>query len=353
MYRSTCSRTIKETLWSGNLQYLSLSIPVINPINQVLERKENELSGAINISLTPFSQVGYLIITEQDVDTIGAVTSLFRGTGGTNRLNLGTGWKYRNFAAGVNISYLFGALEYQVLTEFPEEAYRYDHIARNNYSLRGFMYDLGVMYEQPLSKSKRQNTRSLTIGMHYNSSTSFKGDVDYLNMVQNPISGHTDTAAYLVGEDFDGKLPGQFGVGIMLEEMNRLRAGVTFSKVSWSQYENPARPESLEDTWRVSAGIGYTPDAVSITSYLKRVEYRAGGFYKTDYRTLGGEQASEYGVSVGFGFPFVQQRLFSHLNVSLEYGWRGVADSIKENYLRLKLGVNLNDTQWFIKRRYQ
>lgn len=343
----------EEDIWSGNLQYLSLSIPVINPINQLLERKESDLSGAINISISPFSQVGYLVLSSGGIDSIGNVESLFRGTGGTNRLNLGTGWKYKGFAAGINLGYLFGALEYQTLTEFQDIPYGYNHIARNNYSIRGFMYDLGAMYQHQLSRSKRQNARYVTIGMHFNSATSFTGDDDYLDMVQNPITGHTDTAEYRLDARVEGTLPGQFGIGIMIEEANRYRAGLTFTSVSWSKYENSARPEQLDDTWRISGGLGFTPDAASITSYLKRVEYRAGGFYKTDYRTLEGQQASEYGFSVGFGFPFVQQRLFSYLDLSIEYGWRGVADSLKENYLRLKLGVNLNDTQWFIKRRYQ
>jgi hypothetical protein len=297
--------------------------------------------------------VGYLVLSEGEVDSIGDLQSLFRGTGGTNRLNLGTGWKYKGFALGVNLGYLFGALEYQTLTEFLDKDYAYNHIARNNYSIRGFMYDLGAMYQYKIPKSKRQNARNVTLGVHYNSSTSFTGDDDYLNMVENPITQHTDTAEYALGANVNGTLPGQFGIGVMIEEVNRYRAGITFSTVGWSKYENSARPEQLKDTWRVAAGWGFTPDAVSITSYLKRVEYRAGGFYQTDYRTLEGEQAFQYGFSLGFGFPFIQQRLFSYLDVSIEYGWRGVPDSLKENYLRLKLGVNLNDTKWFIKRRYQ
>ena len=344
----------QEDIYSGNLQYLSLSIPVINPINQILERKEVDLSGSINISISPVSQVGYLIISGGDVDSVGTVGSIFRGQGGTNRLNLGTGWKYRGFAVGINLGYLFGALEYQTLTDLTDDVDNaYNHLARNNYTIRGFLYDLGGMYQYQLRKSKRQNLRNVTLGVHFNSATSFTGKDDYLNMVQSPVTGHSDTAEYRLGEPVDGRLPGKFGIGVMIEENNRYKAGLTFTKSSWSKYENSARPEQLKDTWRLAAGWAYTPDAVSITSYLKRVEYRAGGFYGTDFRTLDGEQASEYGVSIGMGFPFIQQRLFSYLNVSIEYGWRGVAESLKENYLRLKLGVNLNDTQWFIKRRYQ
>ena len=346
------SPQFEQDIWSGNLDYLSLSIPLINPINQLLERREVPLSAALNISLAPVSQVGYLITTTGEIDSLGNVESIFRGTGGTNRLNIGGGAKYDRWAAGVNFGFLFGALEYQSATEFQDLDYRYDHIARNNYSIRGFLYDVGVMYEMPLKKSKRQHNRYITFGAHYNGKTSFGGDDDYLNMVTNERTGDTDTAIYLVDAPVDGTLPMQYGIGVMLEESNRMRAGVTFTSTAWGQYENSARPEQLLDTWRVSFGGSYTPDATSITSYLSRVEYRAGGFYSTDPRSIDGTQLREYGFSLGMGFPFVQQRLFSFLDVSFDYGWRGLQDSLKENYLRLRVGINLNDTQWFIKRRF-
>jgi len=138
----------------------------------------------------------------------------------------------------------------------------------------------------------------------------------------------------------------------MFVEDNKFSGGVTFSQSSWGKYTNSARPDKLEDTWKVALGASYTPEYNSITSYLSRVEYRGGLFYQKDPRVFDGTQASEYGASIGMGFPFVQQRFFSFLDLSFEYGWRGVSDGLKENYLRFRVGLNLNDTQWFIKRKF-
>ncbi len=342
----------KEDVWSGNLEYLSLTIPLINPINDILERRKSVLSGAINISLSPYSQVGYLVLSEGDVDTLGNVSSSFRGTGGTNRLNFGTGWKYKNIAFGANIGYLFGAMEYQSETVFEDLVNRYDHLARTEYTFRGFLYDLGVMYDLALNPSKQKNKRTVTFGAHFNGTTSFTGREDYLNMVVNPLYQTSDTAAYVLDGKVEGTLPGQIGFGVMLTESNKFNAGVTFTYTTWGKYENSARPDELDNTWKVAVGGGFTPEYNSITSYMSRVEYRAGAFYQKDPRVFDGTQASEYGASIGFGFPFVQQRYFSYIDISLEYGWRGVSDGLKENYLKFKVGLNLNDTQWFIKRRF-
>jgi tetrahydromethanopterin S-methyltransferase subunit F len=341
-----------QDVWTGNLEYLSLSIPLINPINDILERRKSVLSGAINFSITPFSQVGYLVNSSGDIDSLGNVLSNFRGSGGTNRLNLGTGWKYKNIAVGANIGYLFGAMEYQTETVFDDLVNRYDHISRTNYTFRGFLYDLGIMYDLQLKASKNRAKRAITFGAHFNGTTSFTGKEDYLNMVVNQIYNTSDTAAYVLDGKVDGTLPGQFGIGVMYAQDRKFSAGVTFTYSTWGKYTNSARPDKLANTWKVALGGAYTPEYNSITSYMSRVEYRGGLFYQQDPRVFSGTQATEYGASIGFGFPFVQQRFFSFIDFSFEYGWRGVPDGLTENYLRFRVGLNLNDTQWFIKRKF-
>ena len=82
------------------------------------------------------------------------------------------------------------------------------------------------------------------------------------------------------------------------------------------------------------------------------MEYRAGVFYQTDPRNLEGEQAYRFGITAGAGLPFVFLRSFSYLNIGLEIGRAGTMSTFKENYLRGRIGIVLNDNQWFVKRRY-
>ena len=81
--RSTLKRDpFSSTVWSGDLDYLSLSFPILNPINELLERRERIFSWGVNVSITPYSRVGYSITSDEEFDTLGVVTRSFEGSGG-------------------------------------------------------------------------------------------------------------------------------------------------------------------------------------------------------------------------------------------------------------------------------
>lgn len=342
----------ESSIWSGNIEYFSLSIPLINPINELLEQREKEFTWGLNISLMPHSDVGYFVIAQDHVDSIGTVSRNFQGTGGTFRFNVGNGWKYRGLSAGVNLGYLFGKSEYLIETVFDSLFNNYEHIDLNSTAYEGFLWDIGVMYEFEMPETSRQNRQAFTVGLHYHTDLPISTTSDYLNYVENPFFNDRDTADFRIDASGKGTLPSEFGVGLMYEESTKWRAGVNFTSTPWSNYENESRPETLSDAWRVSVGGAYTPNASSITSFFERAEYRAGFTYAKDPRSIDGEQVTQIALTAGIGMPFVFQRYFSFVNIGLEYGSRGISGSFKENYIRVKLGLSLNDNQWFIKRRY-
>ena len=341
-----------NSVWSGNADYLSLSIPLINPINELLERRDLDFSWGLNISVTPYSEVGYSVRSADFVDSIGVVSRNFQGLGGTNKFNVVNGWKYRSLAVGLKLSYLFGESEYLTETVFDDLFNNYEHVERSNFSVRGWLWSVGAQYDLDLGLSPRQNGRRLTLGVHYNGSNSFTTRGDYINYVQNPFFQTADTARYQVDARSEGTLPSELGVGVRFEETTKWSFGVNYTTTNWSEYVNEARPEDLSDSWRMSGGISYTPDFSSISSFFDRVEYRAGFFYQTDPRSLADEQVDHFGITAGMGMPFVFQRYFSFVNLGLEYGRRGSEDSLKENYLRVRVGITLNDNQWFLKRQF-
>jgi hypothetical protein len=352
--RSALKRdAFSSSVWSGNLDYLSLSFPVLNPINELLERRDRDFGWGVNVSLLPVSRVGYVISSEDVFDSIGVVSRDFQGTGGLYRFNVGNGWRYRNLNAGLNLGYTFGRTTYSAETEFDEISFEYIHIARSDISYRSFFWNAGVQYDIPLKPSKENNRRYLTLGAHYASSQSFDTERDYINYVRNNQLNDADTAVYVTEEAGTGKFPMAFGFGVRFHETNSWSVGLDYTRQGWDDYFNEARPDTLRDTWRIAAGMSYTPDFSSISSYFSRVEYRAGIFYQKDPRMLEGEQAFRYGITLGAGMPFVFLRSFSYLNIGLEYGRAGTEEALKESYFRAKLGLVLNDNQWFLKRRYQ
>ena len=123
-------------------------------------------------------------------------------------------------------------------------------------------------------------------------------------------------------------------------------------RIFWSQYENDAVPEELDNTTRLAVGGYFRPDSRSNDSFLKRVSYRFGAYVQDDPRVLDGQTINNFGLTMGFGLPLSWQRKFSNLNLGFTYGRRSVGDLLSEEFIRLSMGFTFNDKEWFIKRKY-
>ena len=98
-------------------------------------------------------------------------------------------------------------------------------------------------------------------------------------------------------------------------------------------------------------GIEYTPNVRDLKSYLKKVNYRLGGYYKNTNILVGSKQISDYGITFGVGLPVRNNTRF---NVSFELGKRGTNEDylIKETYGLINLSITFYDAPWFFKRKY-
>ena len=116
---------------------------------------------------------------------------------------------------------------------------------------------------------------------------------------------------------------------------------------------------SYEDSSRLSVGGMYIPNYASITSYWKRIAYRAGFRQETSGVIVNSVPLEETGMSFGVSLPLggfysaANVSGYSNLNVGLELGQRGVDTGglVKENFWAVRVGLSLNDL-WFIKRKY-
>jgi hypothetical protein len=115
---------------------------------------------------------------------------------------------------------------------------------------------------------------------------------------------------------------------------------------------NSARPDNLENTFRVGAGFGWIPDANSYASYFQRVEYRVGFYTLSDPRVIEGSQVNARALTVGAGLPLVLQRNIAWIQLGLDIGKRTGGSNLSENYCRAKVGFIFNDNSWFIKGKY-
>lgn len=352
--------TAQTTFWGGNLQYLSLGFPMQSSINEMMERKKKKFRWGAGISLQPYTFVAYDILDSAPhagIDT-ATVNNEYDGRGGTYKLQLANGWRYKAFSLGIKGGFLFGKITNQRAVSFDNLANSYNDLFLDEISLSGFVWNSGAQYDLKLSKNKKDaddenRTKHLVFGVYGNSSQGFRTNSSRLWQRTNSTYLDSDTIRYYQDSIQHGTLPSEFGVGIMYEDFNKLRIGADYSVTNWSGYTNEAKPEIFSNTWRVSVGGEYIPDYSSYNKFSKRLRYRLGGYYGLDPRSLDGEQLSQWGITAGVGLPIILPRqAASYVNFALEYGNFGTT-VLNENFFKLTVGYTLTDNTWFFKRKFE
>ena len=344
--------------FSGNLDFISLAMPLLNPINDLLEKKERKFDLGLNFTLMPNSIVGFNIKSTTEDPDIGTIKRIYEGSGGTYKFMTGLGGRYKNLAVGFNVGYFFGKINYDRDVVFEDVEFPYQNIYHSDMAVSGFLYNAGLMYNLILNpeeiKTENAKSKKLIIGLYGNSKTNFKSYNSIYNqsIPVNLSQNIVDTVKYIEEESGKGTMPLSIGGGISYNSSNQWIIGANYSSTAWSKYKNEIREENFKDSYDAALGVQYTPDENSYTSYFKRVNYRASLYYKTDPRNENENQFDEKGIHFGFGFPVVYQRKSSNINADFNIGRRGDNLLISENFVKIGLSVTFNDSEWFIKRKY-
>ncbi len=349
-----------ENVWTGNLNYLALGFPLINPINKVLDRDQTPLGIGMSFSLRPFTTVGYDILTDIEVPEVGTTVNSFKGSGSTYKLTWGNGLRYKNFAAGFNIGAIFGKLTNSRRIDFDSLSISYSTEFQDEVSVGGWLWDAGLMYELPLNEIEESSNRvrageikRLIFGLRGRGTNYFTTNGSSFQRRDNFILGDVDTLFDQSDVLRQAVLPAEFSVGVTFEKVNQLRLGIEYSMGMWSNYRSEGLPANYSDTWRLAFGGEYVPNIFSFNSYFDKVRYRFGAFYGTDPRVFNGQQLENYGLTIGFGLPMIKPReTISYFDIAFELGQFGVSDILKETYVKLTFGFALNDNSWFFKRKF-
>lgn len=358
-YSSLSDDSTSVSLWSGNLNYFALGMPIINPINRALEKKSDKIGLGMGFVLQPYSTVGYNLVTTQELPEIGEAVTSFKGSGGAYRLMWGNGFRYGRFSAGVNLGYLFGKMSFDRTVQFSDVANQ-SYLTRylDEQSVSGFLWNAGAQVSVPLEKkpegvSRSSKEKNLILGVYGNSSTNLNTNNSRFHTRYNQTYNDRDTILLETDSVRKGALPGELVFGITYDQSDKLKLGFEYALGGWSAYDNPLQGQTLSNTRRISAGIEYVPDMFSYNNYWQRVRYRGGIYHRTDPRSVNGKQLTEYGISAGLGFPVILPRQqTSFINLTLEGGRFGAGSPLRETYIRMTLGFTLNDNSWFFKRKF-
>lgn len=349
----------EAAIWSGNLDYLSLGFPLQNDLNQLLDREIKPYRFGTGFTLAPVSTVTYNITSTDEDPVNGTILRNYNGSGGTSKFMWSIGGKYKDWAIGTNLGYLFGNITYERNVVFQDLEWAYNDVFTNRYFMDGFTYDVGLLYTKTINKKAMEAksgtpAKRVSVGLTYSGPTNFSTDSD-LSVVgvqsgTNTVKNLQDTT--IMGA---GRIPASVGFGATYYGAERWIIGIDIKQSYWDNYFNEATgeaKETLRSTTSMSLGGYFRPNYKSFTSYWKRVYYRYGAYTRTEPTVVQGTQVSSFGASFGLGLPFVFQRKISHANLGIEFGKRGGNTLIAETFWRFTLGFTFNDDEWFLKRKY-
>ena len=338
------NKTQKTSYYTGNLQNISLQLPLARKIGFMF-------------SLSPLSNVGYRI-TEYDrrpeiLANIGQVAYKYAGEGGVSQFSGGIGMQiFKNFAIGAELIYYLGNINRYYDTEitpitgtgsfFGVSAWTKEHISRISGRF-GFQYCL-----------KADMKRVFAIGATYQPATSLRPQAERFVQSGN-IFGDT---VILNNYGTNLSIPHTVTAGLFYATT---KLGLTFdySFQGWanSNQDDPANGVGFTNTHSVRAGVQIIPNALDARRAMRRWSYRFGYRYNTYYMTFKGQAIRDNAITLGLGIP-LKMAGGTSLNLALDMGIRGTTryELIQEKYLKLSIGFNFfaaPEEGWFHKRKYR
>lgn len=344
---------------AANLNYFSMAFA-----------KPNQSKWGVSFGFYQLSEVGYDIKAANEGDSLGSY-NLFSGAGGISTAYAGFGYSpIRGLSLGANVNYNFGSIEAVRAQVYPIGNSHFSFSDENYLYYRGFNFDFGVQYTiHQTNKKKEVNSHVFGASLHTNTrlkgegyryAESFFGRLFEEQGIFIPI----DT---LLFDDQLGKeleKPMSFGLAYSLTRAGKWMLSAEYERGLWSNVISELNNEPYFNQERYSLGFSIVPnpDYRTMGNYASKIQYSAGIRYEKLYYNFFGQQIDELGIGFGLGLPIVKTfngangkvAIISRVNLGLEYSQRGTTENnlIKEDYLRITIGLNFND-KWFIPRKYQ
>lgn len=323
-----------------NLEYLSVGFPL------------NNRWGA-GFGLMPYSSVGYSLLDESVNSNGAAVLNEYSGQGGLNKVYFSTGYRLLgDLYLGATMNFNFGNLTNQRIQSV--ENVQFGTLDRRESRVNGFDFNYGAAYtpkitvKHTLFSSVTVNTQANLVSENQQRIGSFsRASGDEIEVVEVNLAARGLDRTEI-------KVPTTTTLGLGYGEDKKWFLGAEYSFQAMSDFRNEfvnVEDVAYQDASSFGFGAFFVPDYTSFTSYLKRITYRAGLRLDKTGMVVRGSEINNFGITFGLGLP-LGIRGFSNLNLGVELGRRGttVANLVEENYLKVNVGLSLND-KWFLKRR--
>jgi hypothetical protein len=305
-----------------------------------------------SFGLMPYSSTGYNM-TDVHTDSIfESYSNVYEGSGGINQFYIGSSFDLnRRLSVGINVSYLFGTINHNTATVFPDSLYRYNVKTINSTRVHDFVPTLGIMYNRALQKGYHY-----TIGASFFAQSKINVTADKLSYSYTSsatgVESRRDTIQMNTGTKETITLPTGLGVGFSFGRNESWLIGADFTYKQWENFKFAAAQEPLVNNMQFAIGGFINPSSSTVSNYLQRLTYRAGLRYSDGILELRNQRINEFGITFGVGLPL--PRTNSTINLGFEVGSRGTEKEnlIKENYVKFTLGLSIFE-RWFVIRKYQ
>ncbi len=321
----------------ANFQYMAMKFQITNWM-------------ATSLGLLPFSDIGYAIQVNEEIDNVGAVLTKYFGAGTVSNAYIGVAVEpFENVSLGVNLNYMFGKLNKNAEVYFLDSPDFYGVQKYADFRLRDFGLDFGAQVTLPL-KNKKHIVFAAVVE-NKPEYTSLFSDITQKNLSYgNTID--RDTLHYSDEQRGNINMPLTLGGGISFVKEDVLEVNVDYFHQGWSNSTFfGEKPLNITDLNKFAVGAEWIPNKHSIRGYMSKIAFRAGFKYEETYLLFGDHHINDLGISFGVGLPVYRSN--STVNIAAEFGKRGTMDDglILEKYARLNLSLNLYDL-WFVKRRF-
>src|SRR5690606_25237126 len=205
-----------------------------------LNKSNGPKLGGISFGLLPYSDVGYQVTAERNINNIPYKTSLI-GEGGINKAYVGYGVSpFKGFSIGANVGFLFGNLYDKAMIEFPYEVGYYNTVQTLTRRTKGITFDYGAQYFKALG-----NKMNMTIGYSGSLDNTVNSEVTSMVTRTQPDanSGNiaeqvpVDTSAINLVSARQYNLPLKHNFGFTLSKGVNWMVGADFKYADWSKFQ--------------------------------------------------------------------------------------------------------------------
>jgi len=326
--------TQKQTNRDMNIQYIAIGFPVLNWWHS-------------SIGIVPYSNVGYSISDETNSSTMGYIQTEYIGMGGLNRFYIANSFSFKGLSLGVNLSYLFGALQKNSYSLVENDDVKSILSVKQQTNLGDIQFSFGAQYTDSIGSDTE-----FTIGAIFENQQDLSVKQTKFALRNVYIGGRmaVDTIQNEVRKDGNITLPLSWGAGFEFRKNNKWSFGFDYYRQDWQNVSYLSENQTVSTSEQYTFGVELIPNYRSF-HYLEVIRYRLGGHFGDSYYNIDGASIKEFGMSFGLGLPL--RKSSTMINLAMEYSQRGTTDNnlIREDYFTFSVNLTLGDI-WFIKRKF-